>query len=313
MDQTSKPVIPPLLGLFFAIFAVSTSSIFIRFAQNEAPSLAIAAWRLTLASLILVPIAWSKNRKEISQLDRKTLGLLVLSGIFLCFHFASWISSLAYTSVASSVVLVTTSPLWVAVLSPLVLKERLPRIVWIGLAVALIGSLIVGGGDACQMTEAGINCQGLQNFLHGQALYGNFLALVGAWCVAGYLLIGRWVRPYLSLLSYTAIVYGTAAVGLVLLAQLAGTRMVGFQPVTYVWFLLLAFIPQLIGHSTYNWALRYLSAAYVSVASLGEPIGSSLLAMVFLSEPPTTFEIVGGGLTLIGIYLAIKARSLAEA
>ena len=309
MINASQPRMSPILGLFVAVLAASTSSIFIRFAQSEAPSLAIAAWRLCLASMVLVPMAIARNRVEIRQLKRNSVGLLILSGIFLCFHFASWITSLEFTSVPSSVVLVTTSPLWVAVLSPLVLRERLPGIIWIGLAVALIGGAIVGGGQACQIGSTGIDCSGFQNFLHGRALFGNFLALVGAWCGAGYLLVGRWVRPTLSLLSYTAIVYGVAAIGLVLLAGVNHTQLFGYQPITFVWFLLLALVPQLIGHSTYNWALRYLSAAYVSIALLGEPIGTSILALFLLKETPTILEIVGGILTLIGIYIASRANS----
>jgi drug/metabolite transporter (DMT)-like permease len=301
-------MIAPGLGLLFAIITVSTSSIFIRFAQTGAPSLAIAAWRLTLASMILVPIAWIQKKEEIKRLNRKTIGLLILSGIFLCFHFASWISSLEYTSVASSVVLVTTSPLWVALLSPIVLHERLDKAVWIGLLVAITGSVIVGGGNACHLSAAGLDCSGFNNFLTGQALWGNFLALVGAWCVAGYLLIGRWVRPNISLLSYTGIVYGVAAVGLLIIAIGSGTRMTGFSPEIYLWFLLLAFVPQLLGHTTYNWALRYLSATHVSVGALGEPIAASFLAFVILKEAPTILEIMGGGLILLGIYLAAQAK-----
>ena len=308
MKPLNKPMVAPALGLLFAVITVSTSSIFIRFAQTGAPSLAIAAWRLSLASIILVPIAWIQKKEEIKRLDRKTIGLLILSGTFLCFHFASWISSLEYTSVASSVVLVTTSPLWVAILSPIVLHERLDKAVWIGLLVAITGSVIVGGSNACHLSAAGLDCSGFNNFLRGQALWGNFLALVGAWCVAGYLLIGRRVRTNISLLSYTGIVYGVAAVGLLMIAIGSGTRMTGFSPEIYLWLLLLAFVPQLLGHSTYNWALRYLSATYVSVGALGEPIASSFLAFVILKEAPTILEIVGGGLILLGIYLAAQAK-----
>ncbi len=309
MIKASQPRISPILGLFVAVLAASTSSIFIRFAQSEAPSLAIAAWRLCLASMVLVPLAIARNRDEILRLKRSSVGLLVLSGIFLCFHFASWITSLEYTTVPSSVVLVNTSPLWVAVLSPLVLRDRLPGVIWLGLAVALVGGTIVGAGQACQINSTGIDCSGFQNFLHGRVLFGNFLALVGAWCAAGYLLVGRWTRPTLSLLSYTAVVYGIAAVGLVVLALVNRTQLFGYQPATFVWFVLLALIPQLIGHSTYNWALRYLSAAYVSIALLGEPIGTSILALFLLKEAPTILEIVGGILTLIGIYVASRANS----
>jgi len=297
-----------MLGLGIAILAVSTSSLFIRFAQAAAPSLAIAAWRLTLASCVLIPLAWRHNRTEIRQLSRKLVGLLILSGVFLCLHFATWITSLEYTSVASSVVLVTTSPLWVALLSPLVLREGLPKMVWVGLVLALVGGTVVAGSDVCQFGASGVMCLDLQSLAREQGMWGNFLALVGAWCVAGYILIGRWVRPQLSLLSYTAVVYGVAAVGLIGLAGVNQTQLFGFQPITFLWFALLALIPQLIGHSTYNWALRYLSAATVSVAGLGEPIGSSLLAYLFLSEPPTGLEVVGGGLILVGIYFSSIAR-----
>ena len=308
MEFAHKPKVAPALGLLFAIIMVSTSSIFIRFAQTGAPSLAIAAWRLALASLILVPIAWVQKKEEIKRLNRKTIGLLILSGIFLCLHFASWISSLEFTSVASSVVLVTTSPLWVAILSPIVLHERLEKAVWTGLLVAIAGSIIMGGSDACHFSAAGLDCSGFNTFLRGQALWGNFLALVGAWCVTGYLLIGRWVRPNISLLAYTGIVYGVAAVGLLIIVIVSGTRLTGFSPEIYVWFLLLALIPQLLGHSTYNWALRYLSAAYVSVGTLGEPIAASFLAFVILKETLTILEIVGGGLILLGIYLAAQVK-----
>jgi drug/metabolite transporter (DMT)-like permease len=204
--------------------------------------------------------------------------------------------------------MVNTSSLWVALFSPLLLKEKLPGFIWLGLVVALVGGTVVAGGDLCQVSAAGVSCGSLDGILQKQGAFGNLLALVGAWCVAGYLLIGRSVRPHLSLLSYTAIVYGVAAVGLLILAFSTGTQMGGFQPVTFFWFAMLALIPQLLGHSTYNWALRYLPAATISVAALGEPIGSSLLAMVFLREPPTLLEVVGGCLILLGIYLASLAK-----
>jgi drug/metabolite transporter (DMT)-like permease len=306
-----KPNLSPTMGLIFAILCVSTSALFIRYAQAEAPSLAIAAWRLTFASLILIPTVWIRNRDELRKLDRRTLLLLILSGIFLCFHFASWITSLEYTSVASSVVMVNTSSLWVALFSPLLLHEKLPRVIWAGLALALVGGTIVAGSDLCTVSSGGITCQNIASLSKEQGSWGNFLALIGAWCVAGYLMIGRSVRPHLSLLTYTAIVYGVAALGLLVLAFSTRTQMFGFQPITFFWFAMLAFIPQLLGHSTYNWALRYLSAAYVSVAALGEPIGSSLLALVLLNEPPTILEIVGGGLILLGIYLASTNKASA--
>ena len=131
-----RPAVPPILALAFAILAVSTASIFIRLAQEHAPSLVIAAGRLTLATLILAPIAWTQKRAELRSLSRSELGLALLSGFFLALHFATWISSLEYTTVASSVVLVSTVPLWVALLSPVLLKEPVTRLVLAGMALA---------------------------------------------------------------------------------------------------------------------------------------------------------------------------------
>lgn len=310
MKSQPKPIISPPIGLFFAIVATSTSSIFIRFAQTGAPSLAIAAWRLTISSLILLPLVIFRRRHEICSLTPKSIILLVVSGAFLCFHFASWISSLEFTSVASSVVLVSTSPLWVAIIAPLFLKEKLDRIVWIGLLVALAGCIIVGSSQACQANSSGITCQDMPTLLQGQAIWGNFLALAGAWFAAGYLMIGRRVRPGISLLTYTGIVYTSSAIGLLLLAVVSGTGLFGYRIDTMAWIACLALIPQLIGHSTYNWALRYLTAAFVSVGLLGEPVGSIILAYLILKEPPTILEAVGGIFILLGIYLAARAKGI---
>jgi drug/metabolite transporter (DMT)-like permease len=290
------------------IMAVSTASLFIRFAQTEASSLTIAASRLTLAALFLMPVALKKNGKELAALSRKQVGLLVLAGVFLAIHFASWITSLQYTTVASSVVLVATSPLWVALLSPVILRERLRSSIWIGLVITLFGASIVGISNACQLQSSGLVCAPFRQFIEGRAFLGNGLALLGALMSAGYLLIGRRLRSSVSLLSYTFTVYGTAALVLLLAVFLTNQKVLGFSPVTYLWFLALAVIPQLIGHSSFNWALKYLSAAYISVALLGEPIGSSLLAYLFLTETPSLVEIFGGVMILIGIYLTSRAE-----
>jgi len=290
------------------VLAVSTASLFIRYAQTEASSLTIAASRLALAALFLMPVALKRNGKELAQLSRKQVGLLLLGGVFLAIHFASWITSLQYTTVASSVVLVATSPLWVALLSPLILRERLKSSLWIGLAITLLGASIVGMSSACQFYNGSLVCSPISQFIEGKAFLGNALALLGALMSAGYLLIGRQLRATVSLVSYTFMVYGTAAIVLVLAVVLTGQKVAGFSPLIYVWFLALAIVPQLIGHSSFNWALKYLSAAYISVALLGEPIGSSLLAYFFLTETPSIVEIFGGLLILIGIYLTSRAE-----
>lgn len=306
-SSSSTSSIRPVAGLTFGILAVSTASIFIRFAQATAPSLVIAAYRLTLASLLLLPVAWIRNRAELRSLRGQDLVLALLSGIFLAFHFATWITSLQYTTVASSVVLVTTTPLWVALISPFTLKEPLARLVRYGMGLALAGSIVVGLSDTCAWSAAGLACPSITSLLRGGAFLGDFLALVGAIMAAAYILIGRRLRAGISLIPYITIVYGMAAATLLVLTLTASEPLLGYPPVTYLWFLLLAVIPQLLGHSTFNWALRYVSAAYVSITLLGEPIGSTILAYFILKETPTALKIFGAILILVGIYLASRS------
>ncbi|MDO9130623.1 MAG: DMT family transporter [Anaerolineales bacterium] len=302
-EQRSRLILP--FAILGAILAVSTASILIRFAQHNAPSLVIAAFRLTFASLILAPLALTRHRAELRSLTRRELLLALLSGVFLALHFATWISSLEYTTVASSVVLVSTSPLWVALLAPLFLRERLVRSVLIGMLLALIGGVVIALSDACSW-QNGLACPSLAEFVKGNAFFGNSLALAGAWTVAGYLLIGRSLRAKMSLVPYIFVVYSMAAVALIVIMFAAGETPLGYPPLTYVWMLLLALVPQLIGHSTYNWALRYMPAALVAVTTLGEPIGSTILAYFILREAPTWIKIGGAAMILAGIWLASR-------
>ena len=296
------------LALVAAIAAVSTASIFIRFAQADAPSLVIAALRLTFATLLLAPLALSRHRTELQTLTRKEITLAVFSGLFLTAHFATWLTSLEYTTVASSAVFVSTGPLWVALLSPFLLNERLSRASLFGLALALIGGTVVGLSDACVL-QNGIQCPELGQVLQGQVMWGNFLALAGAWAVTGYLILGRKLRAKMSLVTYIFLVYGIAALGLIVVMFAAGQSPLGYPLQAYVWIFLLALIPQIIGHSTFNWALGYLPAAFVAVTTLGEPVGSAVLAFFILQETPSPVMILGGALILFGIYLASRNGS----
>jgi drug/metabolite transporter (DMT)-like permease len=303
-DMTHTRFLLPL-GLLTAILATSTSSIFIRFAQADAPSLVIAALRLTFASLILAPLAWFRHRDELRGLTRSDLSLAALSGLFLAVHFATWITSLEHTSVASSVVFVTTGPLWVALVSPLILKERLGRGAVVGLALALFGGTVIGLSDACTWSGR-LDCSAFTEAMRGRAMWGNFLALAGAWAVSGYLIIGRKLRTGMSLIPYIFVVYSMAAFALIVIMFAARQSPLGFQPATYGWIFLTALVPQLIGHSTYNWALAYLPASLVSTAGLGEPIASALMALFILGEIPPGMVVLGGLLILAGIYLASR-------
>ena len=299
------------IAILGGILAVSTSSIFIRFANQDASSLAIAAYRLTLAIIILAPLALTRYRSELSGLTKQELLLGLLSGFFLALHFATWISSLEYTSVASSVVLVTTTPLWVALLSPLILREPSGKPVLIGMLLALFGGAIVGISDSCTWAN-GLVCPPFSTFFHGSAFLGDLLALCGALMAAGYIMIGRRLRSKMTLIPYIFVVYGMAALVLLIILFVSGNRVTGFQPVTYLWLLLLAVIPQLLGHSTFNWALRYLPASLVSVTLLGEPIGSTILAYLLLKESPTALKIFGAVLILAGIYIASLKQTRKE-
>jgi len=303
------PIVSPLIAIVFGILAVSTGSIFVRNAQVYAPSLVIAAWRLSLATLILFPIALTRNRAELRGLHPRAISLGLLSGFFLALHFATWISSLEYTSVASSVVFVSTAPLWVAMLSPVILKEPLTRPLLYGMGLAFVGGVIVGLSDSCNLGRSGFACPPFSEFIQGRAFLGDLLALVGAWMAAGYLIIGRRLRTNISLVPYIFVVYGMAALVLIGLMLILGQPAVGYPPQVYVMFLALAVIPQLLGHSTFNWALGYLSAAYVSITLLGEPIGSALLAYFFLDEIPKPLMIFGAILILVGIYIASRGET----
>jgi len=300
------------LNLAIAILATSTASLFIRYAQAEgAPSLVIAAVRLTIATLILAPIALLRHRKELLNLTRNDLILGIVSGTFLAIHFATWISSLEYTSVASSVVFVSTGPLWVAILSPLFLNERLTRVAIVGLVLALLGGTVIGLSDAC-VIQNGIQCPQLSQVLEGRAMWGNFLALCGALAVSGYLIIGRKVRAKMSLIPYIFLVYGVSAIVLNIFMFISGKSPLGHSSNAYGWIILLAVVPQLIGHSMFNYLLKYLSATMVAVTTLSEPIGSAVLAYIFLREYPATAVVIGGILILIGIYLTSKKGNKAN-
>lgn len=295
------------LGLLAGIAAASTAAIFIRFAQAEGvPSIVIAAARLTIASLLLAPVALTRYRSDLRRLTRSEWALALLSGFFLALHFATWITSLEYTSVASSVVLVTTTPLWVALLAPLVLHERVGTAALVGLVLALLGGVVIGLSDTCTWSTGALTCPPLKTFFGGTAFLGDFLALAGAWMAAGYLLVGRKLRTKMTLIPYIFVVYGMAAVALIVIMLGMGKSPFGYAPMAYLWFLLLALVPQLLGHSLFNWTLKYLPASFVSVSLLGEPVGSTVLAYIIFREAPGWVKIGGAVLILAGIWLAAR-------
>ena len=291
VNEKDRPPFNPSLALISGVLAVSTGAIFARLA--EAPALVIAAYRVGLASLILAPVAWWKVRDEIMGLEMREYVLAMLSGFFLALHFTTWISSLAYTSVANSVVLVNTNPLWVGILSPVISKDRLSLMTKLSIVVSVIGGIIIGAEDFA---------------MGGQALWGDFLALLGSICAALYLLLGRNLRRKLSLLAYVIICYGSAAMILWALVIALGLQVVGFSTGTYAAFAGMALVSQIIGHTSYNWALKWFSASLIAVSLLGEPIGATILAYVIFDEGLTWAKFIGGSLILAAIYLAARGE-----
>ncbi|MEO0072831.1 MAG: DMT family transporter [candidate division WOR-3 bacterium] len=272
----------------FGVFTLSFAAIIIRLAA--APSIVLAAGRMLVASIVLQPIFFKNFSSRLQELKKTQWWLVIVAGIFLAWHFLLWIESLGHTSVPSSVVLVTTDPIFVALLSPLVLSERISPKVLIGIILGIIGVLLISGASLSSLSKS----------------YGNVLALMAAFCTACYLMIGRKVRPQLSLLSYIYVMYTTAAVVLFIIMLLMGKSFLGLSFRTYLFIILLGLGPQLIGHTSFNWALRYLATPVVAMLILGEPIGSTILSWLILQEPPSRAEILGGLIICLGIYIAVS-------
>jgi len=273
------------------IIAVSTASIFIKLC--DAPVLIIATYRMMLASLMLTPFAC--YQKTWRGWGKDDLGWFFLSGLLLSLHFAFWIASLKVTSVASSVVLVTTHPIFVGIGGWLFLKERLGLNLIFGIALSVLGSGLISYGDMS---------------LSKEALMGDGLALLGAIAASGYLLVGRKMRKGQVLLSYIFPVYSTAGLLLILFALIFQESFWGYSSPTILYLVLLALVPQLIGHTTFNWALKYLPASVIAIATLGEPMGSTLLAYLILGEGLTIWKVIGGMSIFAGILIALRKKAL---
>ena len=295
-DAPSRKVQYLVLGI--GILAISSGSILIRMAQDQgAPSLTIAFWRTMLSALIILPFTIISKRDEVRALPGPSWLLAMLSGLLLGIHFATWISSLALTSIISSTVLVATVPIWVALASPIVLKEPISRGVKQGIALAIAGTIVI---SLSVITESSRG---------SDPLLGNALALIGGISAAGYLLLGRILRPHLSLLSYTTIVYGMAGLTLLLFNLVSGTLLFGYAPEVVALFVVIAVFPQLIGHSSLNWALSFLPAAYVAIVAISEPVGATILAMIIFREFPGPLVIAGSVIILAGVFLASRDQA----
>ena len=277
-------------GVSVGIVAISFASIFIKFC-DDVPSIMIATYRLALSSIILLIIAKGKGIR-FSSFPKKRLLMGMLGGFFLSLHFSFWISSLKLTSVASSVVLVATNPIFVGIFSYLFLREKQPAELILGIILSFSGSMVLAVGDS------GLQGLTVQN---PSFLLGDMLALLGAIMASGYLMVGSKLREEMDVLSYTSMVYTFSAFFLLIASLCSGTPFAGYKPGSYIYMVLLAIIPQLIGHTAFNWALKHLKASMVAITILGEPIGASILAYIIFRETIKSSQLIG----IILIFLAI--------
>jgi drug/metabolite transporter (DMT)-like permease len=278
------------LVLLVGVISISCSAIFIRFC-DDVPAIMIATFRLTIASLILLAIFKIKGR-SLKIVQNRDLILCLLGGLFLSLHFISWITSLKFTSVANSVVLVSTNPIFVGLFSYLILKEKQDTGLIVGIILSFLGSMTLAVGDS-----------GIFKLIlvDKKVLMGDILALTGAVMISGYLIVGSRVRRRLDIFTYITLVYTFCAIYLLVISFVLHMPFTGYKSLSYLNMILLAIVPQLIGHTSFNWALKHLKTSIVAIAILGEPIGATLLAYIFFKETVDSFQLIG----IIFIFAAI--------
>jgi drug/metabolite transporter (DMT)-like permease len=293
-SPTARQQAPPpqaFASLIIAVLAVSMGAIFIRLSQEQGiPSPVIAAVRLIFAALILAPFALRRHWTDVQSLRRGQVVLIAASGVLLAVHFAAWIASLEYVSVLISVALVNTGPLWAAILEFIFLGTRPNRLVALGLLIGLVGSAVAAG---FALGSPGAN-----------PALGSLLAVIGALALAGYWVIGRKIRGDLPLLPYLWLVYGCAALSMLIVVLVNRTPLIGYSGWGYFWMLLMAAVPQVIGHSAFNFALRYFPASYVGIVSQMETLLSALAAYLVFRAVPLPGELLGSAIIVGGVLLA---------
>jgi drug/metabolite transporter (DMT)-like permease len=294
----ARPPLSPTLVLIVAVLAMSWAGPLTKFAT--APAQVVSAWRLTYSvALIAVVLALRGTGRAAFRLSGRAWLLACVAGVLLAAHFWSWIASLRYTTVASSVVLVSMQPIFVATLSALLLHEHASRRQWLGIMIGVTGAVVIGVSDATGVTAS------------GNALFGDALALAGALFVSGYYVIGRELRQQLDLWVYIAVVYGIAALVMLLVVTVdPGSDLTGYPARDWWIFAALAAGPMMLGHTGVNYALRYVPAYVANLAIMGEPVGATLIAWALpgLREVPAAGMLAGAVLILTGILLGSAWR-----
>ncbi|HER00645.1 MAG TPA: DMT family transporter [candidate division Zixibacteria bacterium] len=273
------------LILFMAMLAVGWAAIFIRWCEGLHPLL-ISFYRMFWAALIILPFSLSRPKKTFRGIKLRDLFIMLAVGFVLAMHFASWITSLFYTSVASSTVIVTTQPIYVLILTVIFTSEKVNRFSIFAILLALAGAIIVGWGDM-QFTR--------------DHIIGDLLALVGAICAAIYIFIGRIVRQRVENTAYVQIVYGSSAVFLLLMVLIFADFQIAFPVRFHIYMFLLGLVPTAFGHTLYNWALKRIRAYIVGTSILGEPLGASFYAWLIFREVPPFTTYIGAILIFFGV------------
>ena len=283
-----KPPIHPYIPIIIGVISVSLSAIFVKLASADAG--VIAFYRMLFSILIMLPWFLMKYSNEIKVLSKRDWIFSSIAGVFLSFHFILWFESLNYTSVASSTVLVTMQPLFAFIGTYLFFKEKITLQTFIAGGIAILGSVLISWGDFQ---------------ISGTALYGDILALIACALITGYLLFGQDVRKRLSLVTYTMVVYSVSTITLFFYIIIKGESFGPYPAIDWMWFILLAIIPNLLGHNLFNWALKWTSTNVISIAILFEPVGAALLAIFIFNEYLTVSQIVGGLVVILGITLFV--------
>ncbi len=283
-----KPSIHPYIPIMIGVISVALSAIFVKLATADAG--VIAFYRMLFSVLLMLPIFFYRYRNEVLWLQRKDWLYSTIAGIFLAFHFIFWFESLNYTSVASSTVLVTLQPLFAFVGTYFFFKEKLSLKTILSAVIAICGSVIISWGDFK---------------LSGTAFFGDILALIGCALITAYLLFGQDVRKRLSLITYTFIVYSISTITLFFYVLLKGESFGPYEGSDWFWFFMLALIPNLLGHTLFNWSLKWVSTNVISIAILFEPVGASVLAYYIFHETLSATQIAGGLIVIGGILLFI--------
>lgn len=294
-QRSESPAVRPGIALGVAILAISTSAILINW--SRAPAVVQAFYRVLFTTLLLAPLAGRRHRDSFRSFSARSYLWLAVPGVFLAIHFALWFESLDWTSVAASVTLVQSQPLFVAAGAALLLDERFSRRMLAGAVVALAGTVTLSVGDLLGGPVLG-----------ARPLYGNALALVSAVALAAYVLAGRSFRQRLPVVPYVTVVYAVCAAVLFVVAVGSGLPLFAYPPREWLLFLGMAVGPGILGHTVLNWSLGHLESGVVSVTLLAEPVASAILAFVLLNEVVGPTTAVGGAVVLAGIYVAAGDR-----